>query len=408
MSTLWAIPARADFVIRDGDTVVFLGDSITAARAYGKIVENYTLLRFPDRKVHFVNAGWGGDTAAGGLKRLERDVFSQGATVLTVAYGINDIGWGAKADDEHKRQYLEAIRGIVTQCQERGVRVFICSAAITGADPSKSEEDFLQKMCDEGMDIARSLGVGAIDVQRTMRSIQKNVWAANANAKEGQQKETLHAADGIHLNDLGQLAMAFAILKGLGAPADVSSVVIDAAKPELVAAKACQVTHVSGDAAHLQFDRLDEGLPLNFGPLGALQFRFVPVPAELNRYMLTVSNLKPGRYDILVDDRPLGTFSQEQLARGLNIGSATADGWEPGGTWDVQCTTLIALTDARNELAQSQRIATHYSPQSARVAALRTPAQEINARLEDLQRATVRPQTYHFLIRPATEKKAQS
>ena len=94
---------RADYAVRDGDTVVFLGDSITAARTYGKIVENYTLLRFPDRKVRFINAGWGGDTAAGGLERLDRDVFAHGATVLIVAYGINDIGWGMKADDEHKQ-----------------------------------------------------------------------------------------------------------------------------------------------------------------------------------------------------------------------------------------------------------------------------------------------------------------
>src|ERR1700737_4817680 len=77
LATLVLIAAgdgRADYALRDGDTVVFLGDSITAARTYGKIVENYTLLRFPDRKVRFINAGWGGDTAAGGLKRLERDV----------------------------------------------------------------------------------------------------------------------------------------------------------------------------------------------------------------------------------------------------------------------------------------------------------------------------------------------
>ena len=38
-----------DFALKDGDTVVFLGDSITAARTYGKHVENYTLLRYPDR-----------------------------------------------------------------------------------------------------------------------------------------------------------------------------------------------------------------------------------------------------------------------------------------------------------------------------------------------------------------------
>src|SRR5947207_13173466 len=106
-----AADARAaEFALKSGDTVVFLGDSITAARTYGKIVENYTLLRFPDRKVRFVNSGWGGDTAAGGLARLERDAFRAGATVHIAAYGINDIGWGARADEAHQRAYLDAVR----------------------------------------------------------------------------------------------------------------------------------------------------------------------------------------------------------------------------------------------------------------------------------------------------------
>src|SRR6476659_4534630 len=134
VATLPAI-VRADFAIRDGDTVVFLGDSITAARTYGKTIENYTLLRYPERKVHFINAGWGGDTAAGGLARLQRDVFDKGATILTVAYGINDIGWGGKADPEHRQKYLDSIKGIVEACKAHHVRVFICSAAVTGADP---------------------------------------------------------------------------------------------------------------------------------------------------------------------------------------------------------------------------------------------------------------------------------
>jgi hypothetical protein len=29
---------RGDFAVRDGDTVVLLGDSITAARQYGKVI----------------------------------------------------------------------------------------------------------------------------------------------------------------------------------------------------------------------------------------------------------------------------------------------------------------------------------------------------------------------------------
>lgn len=94
-------PCLADFALKDGDTVVFLGDSITAARRYDRIIENYTLLRYPQRKVKFFNAGKGGDTMTGALDRLQREVFDRGATVLTVAFGVNDIGWGMKADAEH-------------------------------------------------------------------------------------------------------------------------------------------------------------------------------------------------------------------------------------------------------------------------------------------------------------------
>ena len=323
-----------DFALHDRDTVVFLGDSITAARTYGKIVENYTLLRYPQRRVRFINAGWGGDTAAGGLERLERDVFVHKPTVLLVAYGINDIGWGTKADDAHKQAYLAAVRALVGRCQKRKVRVFLCSAAATAEDPERAESGFLQKMCDEGMALARSLGEQAIDVQRAMRAIQRK------------DKPTLHAADGIHLNELGQLAMAFAILKGLGAPAEVSSVVLEGRTRSVLQAQGCRVTQVKGDETQLSFERLDEGLPINFGIFGALQFRYIPIPEELDRYFLTVKNLPVGSYTILADDRALGNFTAEQLHQGLNLCSATADGWQPGGPWDAQAGALIRLTDA--------------------------------------------------------------
>src|SRR5262249_17839410 len=165
------------------------------------------------------------------------DVFRHRATLLTVAYGINDIGWGLHADEAHKGAYLDAVRGIVEACKQRGVRVYICSAAVTAENPHKSEDSFLQKMCDEGMELSRSLGGQAIDVQRTMRAVQKRVWAANESVPDKAKHATLHAADGIHLNDLGQLAMAFAILKGLGAPADVSSVRLDARGPKVLEAR---------------------------------------------------------------------------------------------------------------------------------------------------------------------------
>ena len=59
---------------RDGDTVVFFGDSITHGGLYHKYIVDFYRTRFPERKIRFVNSGIGGDTAAGAMKRIPEDV----------------------------------------------------------------------------------------------------------------------------------------------------------------------------------------------------------------------------------------------------------------------------------------------------------------------------------------------
>ena len=58
--------AQDTFQIKDGDRVVFYGDSITDQRLYTTFAETYMLTRFPQRKVTFVHSGWGGDRVTGG------------------------------------------------------------------------------------------------------------------------------------------------------------------------------------------------------------------------------------------------------------------------------------------------------------------------------------------------------
>jgi lysophospholipase L1-like esterase len=400
--------ADADFALRDGDTVVFLGDSITAARTYGKIIENYTLLRFPERKIRFVNAGRGGDTAAGGMARLAKDVFPHGPTVLIVAYGVNDIGWGMKADDAHKKTYLDGVRGIVEQCRQRKVRVFLCSAAVTAEDPAKSESGFLQKMCDEGTALARSLGEQSIDVQRSMRTIQGRMKAANdRRKKDDRAKATLHAADGVHLNDVGQLAMAFSILKGLNAPADVSLAHLDARDGRVLKAAGCNVSDVALVDGGLEFTRLDDGLPFNYGTFFPLNYQYVPVPDELARYLLRIDGLPNGKHQVTADGRGLGSFSSDQLAKGINLQFATEDAWQPGGPWDAQAAMLKGMTDARHELAVAAMLGRAYLSADGLPKEAALDFAKIDEQLVALQRRTARPRPYRFVIRPVRETKSK-
>jgi lysophospholipase L1-like esterase len=392
--------ARAgDFLLRDNDTVAFLGDSITAARGYPKTVELYTLMRYPDRKIKFYNAGKGGDTAQTSIQRLERDVFAHKATVMLVALGVNDIGWGMKADAEHKKLYLDGIRTLISKCKEKNVRVIVCSPAITAENPETAQNGFLQKMADEGMAEAKSLGCDTIDILRGMREIQRAIWKFNAGEPDKTKHVTLHAADGVHLNDLGQLAMAFAILKGLGAPDHVSSMTIDAKSGKVTAADGCRVTATEVLDDGVAFTRTDDGLPLNRGMLSGLDHRWVPIPDKLNRYELSVINLPAGKYAIRAGDRSLGTLTAEQLSHGVNIASMTADGWEPGGPWDAQSDVVKELVDARDKMLFGSLLLRTYDANHPDKAALDDSIQKLDDGLINLERQTARPQPYRFEIK---------
>ncbi|MHA3770416.1 SGNH/GDSL hydrolase family protein [Verrucomicrobiota bacterium sgz303538] len=391
--------AHGEFTLRDGDTVAFLGDSITAARGYTKIVEHYTMMRFPERKVHFVNAGQGGDTASGCLQRLERDVFSQGATVVTVAFGINDIGWGTKANEQTKQRYLDGIREIIEKCRARNVRPIICSAAITAEAPEKAENGFLQKMTDEGLALAKSMGAETIDLQRGMREIQRRVVTANEKEQDKTKHNHLHVADGVHLSDLGQLAMAYAMIKGLGAPEDVSSATLDAETCATLTMEGCKISDLQKQVDGLTFTRTDDGLPITLGTFSWLDFRWVPIPDGINRYMLSVKNLPAGEYEISAEGRGLGKANAEQLARGLNIFAMRGDPWEPGGPWDAQSLAVRELVDARDKVWMSGQIRSKSMGNHPQKSELENNAANLAERLFTFQRAMAKPYAYHFVLK---------
>jgi hypothetical protein len=195
--------------------------------------------------------------------------------------------------------------------------------------------------------------------------------------------------------------MAYAILKGLGAPSEVSSATLDAAAAKAITSEQCRISNVSGSSAGLEFDRLDDGLPFNQGLFFNLHYFIVPFPEELNRYMLTVTHLDPGKYTITANGRGLGSFSAEQLAAGVNIASATADPWQPGGPWDAQGWSLNYLTEARNQNAEVEKFRDQYLKTNPNRKAILSQVATINEQLERAQRAVAKPATYHFVVRPA-------
>ncbi|MFA6568703.1 MAG: GDSL-type esterase/lipase family protein [Victivallales bacterium] len=89
-------------VLKDGQTVLFIGDSITdcgrrddSARPYGRgyvsIFRDIMLVREPQKNIGIINRGIGGETVVELRNRWDNDVISHHPDWLSVKIGINDL-----------------------------------------------------------------------------------------------------------------------------------------------------------------------------------------------------------------------------------------------------------------------------------------------------------------------------
>jgi lysophospholipase L1-like esterase len=75
-----------------GDRWAVLGDSTTHTGSYHREVELFYLTRHPSAPLDVVNGGLASDTAASALDRLDWDCLAARPTVVSVMFGMNDVG----------------------------------------------------------------------------------------------------------------------------------------------------------------------------------------------------------------------------------------------------------------------------------------------------------------------------
>ena len=129
--------ARADdsILIKNGQKVAFMGDSITAQgwEVPGGYVKLVTAgLETLGIKIVPVPAGVGGNTSLNMLARLDRDVLSKKPDWLTLSCGVNDVWHGV--DGVALDPYEKNITSIVDQAQAAGIKVVILTATVIGED----------------------------------------------------------------------------------------------------------------------------------------------------------------------------------------------------------------------------------------------------------------------------------
>ncbi|MCB1066525.1 MAG: SGNH/GDSL hydrolase family protein, partial [Verrucomicrobiae bacterium] len=120
-----AAPAPA-LDLQDGDTLVFLGDSITHQCLYTQYLEDFFYTRYPDRRIHFHNSGVSGDRAINALDRFDDDVAAFKPKVVTILLGMND---GAYEDfnAETFDTYAKDMTTVLDRIEQLGAKAIVMS-----------------------------------------------------------------------------------------------------------------------------------------------------------------------------------------------------------------------------------------------------------------------------------------
>jgi len=121
----WAVAARTaaagEPLLKKGDRVAIVGDSITEQKLYSKYMELYLLACVPQLELTTFQFGWGGERAPGFARRMENDFVPWKPTVVTTCFGMND-GSYRPYEAQIGKAYEEGSRLIQKRCKELGAR----------------------------------------------------------------------------------------------------------------------------------------------------------------------------------------------------------------------------------------------------------------------------------------------
>lgn len=313
------------FLLKEGDRVVFYGDSITEQGFYANYVEAFTRTRFPDRDVRFFNAGWAGDATWGGAggasdERVRRDVQPFRPTVIAIMLGMNDGGYVPFDPKIYAvfQEWYGKLFGWMRQAAPDARFTLIETSPYD--DFTRKPPDFagynatLTRFRAAVQELAQKENQTFVDFNAPLVSVLKK-----ARALDAKQSQRL-VPDFIHPAPAGHLIMAGELLKAWNAPSVVTTVTLDAAQKRVQEAVNTEVSDFDG----LTWTQFDRALPFavdTSDPTMALVLRCSDFMEQLNQERLSVAGLPAGTYRLTIENQTVGSFTAAQLAVGINLAS---------------------------------------------------------------------------------------
>ncbi len=314
-------PIVENLDVQDGDTIVFLGDSITHQCLYTQYVEDYFYTRHPKLRLHFHNAGVGGDRAEEAIARFDEDVAAFKPKYVTILLGMNDgayRGFDKVIFDSYQRDMntvLDKIAAIGATAVPMTPTMHDARAARLSKRTQEPRDTYYNGVL--------ALFGGWLREQAQVRGLGfVDMYGPLNNVTFAQRKKDANwtmIPDAVHPGQTGQVVMAAAVLEDMVARTPVSAITIQEKNGRLEGSDGNKPVADLQGGETIRFTHTAAALPWVLPPDAAEGFALAKAGHRFSVEKLTVRNLKPGNYEVKIDGQTIGQWSDGQLAGGVEI-----------------------------------------------------------------------------------------
>lgn len=205
------LPASAEILVKDGQKLAFMGDSITQGgwgnpAGYVRLV--VAGLEANGVKVTPIPAGISGHKSDQMLARLKKEALDKQPNWMTLSCGVNDVWHGARGIPLD--QYKQNITAILDQCAAAGTKVVVLTATVIGEELDNDNNKKLAPYNEFLRNLAKERKAPLADLYGMCEAAIKAT--PNTTGKPGR----LLTSDGVHMAPAGDQLMARGVLQAFG------------------------------------------------------------------------------------------------------------------------------------------------------------------------------------------------
>ncbi|MCF0074419.1 GDSL-type esterase/lipase family protein [Dyadobacter sp. CY261] len=297
--------SNAAFSLKDGDRVVFLGNSIFENEFQYGYLELALTTRFAEKGVTFRNLGWTGDNVWGEARstytnpptpyeHLMEDITKAAPTIVFLAYGSVE----AQEGQEGVAHFKEGLNKLIDKFESLGAKTLLLSTLpVVSSDTSQrigSRNEDLQLYSKAISEVASQRSKQFIDIYNPVLDMSKK-----ADIIENT----------VHLNETGYYYLADVLQKALGLPTDRETSTITISNPTPYSSNVRILPGSKGDI--VRFVAADKHLPLPFPQASSW--------IGNNANVVRIIGLKKGYYTLTAANSQVVTASAKEWEKGVEI-----------------------------------------------------------------------------------------